>query len=247
MLSTLLLVLSGSWSATAHAQQVPAQPAYPQPSTAAPLQSPLPTAAPPAAEPRFMVVLDPAHGGADAGALLGAGDPEKNFIMTLAIRLHALLHARGIHSILTRDGDTTLDNNTRATIANSTHAAACVLLHATSTGNGVHMYTSSLPAAGPQDARRAFLPWQTAQASYEMESLRLESDMNSALTRQHIPVLLARTSIMPLDSMACPAVAVEIAPFDVKTPLTDLTYQEQIIEALATALQAWRSDWRMQP
>jgi len=87
-----------------------------------------------------VVVLDPAHGGEDAGALLGAGDPEKNFTTALAIRLHALLNARGIHSIFTRDGDTTLDNTARATIANRAHAAACILLHATSTGNGVHLF-----------------------------------------------------------------------------------------------------------
>lgn len=194
-----------------------------------------------------MVVLDAAHGGEDAGALLGVGNPEKNFTAALAIRLHASLNTSGIHSILTRDGDTALDNTARATIANRAHAAACILLHATSTGYGVHLFTSSLPTTGQRDPGRAFLPWQAAQADYGTQSLRLESDVNTALTRLHVPVLLARTSIMPLDSMACPAVAIEIAPLDANTPLTDATYQKQIIDALAKALVSWRSDWRMQP
>lgn len=211
----------------------------------------LPAPPPHPAELRFLVVLDPAHGGTDPGALLSVNHPEKDYTLDLAIRVHALLNAHGIHSILTRSGDTVLDNDARATIADRAHASACVLIHASSTGNGVHLFTSSLApvasSASPQDTRRSFLQWKTAQASYATQSLRLESDVNAALTRDHVPVLLARTSLMPLDNMACPAVAVEVAPLDAKTPLTDAAYEEQIAAALSSALLAWRSDWRMQP
>jgi N-acetylmuramoyl-L-alanine amidase len=71
--------------------------------------------------------------------------------------------------------------------------------------------------------------------------------VDEEVTRQHIPVLLARTSLMPLDSMACPAVAVEIAPLDANTPLTNPGYQQKVVEALAAALVAWHGDWRLQP
>lgn len=98
-----------------------------------------------------------------------------------------------------------------------------------------------------QNPRRSFLPWQTAQASYGTESLRLESDVNAALTSKHVPALLDRTALMPLDSLACPAVAVEIAPLDANTPLTDAAYQQKIAQALAAAMVAWRNDWRLQP
>ncbi|MHB8301539.1 MAG: N-acetylmuramoyl-L-alanine amidase family protein [Acidobacteriaceae bacterium] len=203
----------------------------------------------PAAELRFLVMLDPAHGGAEPGALLGPDEPEKNYTLELAIRLHAMLNAQGVPTIFSRTGDVSLDNDARATIANRAHASACILLHATSTGNGVHLFTSSLPVAtsGGADVRREFLPWQTAQASFATQSLRLESDINAALTSGHVPVLLSRTSLMPLDSMACPAVAVEIAPLDSKTPLTDAAYQQTIVASLAAALVAWRSDWRQKP
>lgn len=198
----------------------------------------------------FLVLLDPGHGGSDTGALLPGDVPEKTYTLALAARLRALLNAHGIHSVSTRDADATLDNVSRATIANRAQARACILLHATSTGNGVHLFTSSLPASGPPLAanpRRSFLPWQTAQASYGTESLRLESEINTALTGLHIPVLIDRTSMMPLDSLACPAVAVEIAPLDADTPLADLGYQQKIAQALAASLLAWRSDGRLQP
>ena len=71
--------------------------------------------------------------------------------------------------------------------------------------------------------------------------------MDAALTQQHTPPLIARTSLMPLDSMACPAVAIEVAPLDVNTPLSDPGYQQKIVDALDAALAAWRSDWRQQP
>jgi len=235
-----------------HAQQTTTQPTLPKPPSAP--QLPAQPPAPPAPqwhmpELRFVVLLDPAHGGADNGAMLAAGLPEKVYTLELALRLHVLLNARGIRSVLTRDSDTEIVNDARAAEVNRTHAAACILLHATSTGNGVHLFTSSLPAraAGSQNLRREFLPWQTAQASYGTESLRLESDLNAALTGEHVPVLLAKTSLAPLDSLACPAVAVEIAPLDANTPVTSPSYEEEIAQALTTAVVAWRSDWRSQP
>ena len=198
-------------------------------------------------ELRFLVLLDPAHGGTDMGAMLDPATPEKNYTLALAMQLRAALNARGIRSILTRTSDVAVDSDARATLANHSRASACISLHATSTGNGVHLFTSSLPPLTEADPRRAFLPWQTAQAAYETSSLRLESDVDAAMTQQHIPVLLARTSIPPLDSMACPAVDVEVAPLDVNTPLSNAGYQQKVVDALDVALVAWRSDWRQQP
>jgi N-acetylmuramoyl-L-alanine amidase len=195
---------------------------------------------------RFLVLVDPAHGGTGMGAMLDPATPEKNYTLALAMQLRTALTSRGIRSILTRTSDVALDNDARATIANRSHASACISLHATSTGNGVHLFTSSLPAMTEADPRRAFLPWQSAQAAYETSSLRLESDVDAAMTQEHIPVLIARTSIQPLDSMACPAIDVEVAPLDTNTPLSDADYQKKVVNALDAALVAWRSDWRQQ-
>lgn len=240
----------------------PLQPSSSEP--AIPSSIPRPAVAHPA-ELRFAVVVDAAHGGGDNGAALVSGALEKNYTLALAMRLRVLLNARGIHAILTRSSDGAVDPLSRATTANHAHASACVLLHATATGNGVHLFTSSLAPARRRiavdstagdspsadstggDRRRNFLPWQTAQASYETESLRLESDVNSALAEQHVPVLLDRTSLAPLDSLACPAVAVEVAPLDANTLVVDEAYREKMAQALAAALVAWHSDWRLQP
>ncbi|HZC43878.1 MAG TPA: N-acetylmuramoyl-L-alanine amidase, partial [Acidobacteriaceae bacterium] len=161
----------------------PSSTASQQPAISHPHSTPsnIPAATPPSApELRFLVLLDPAHGGTDTGAMLDPATLEKDYTLALAMQLRLALNARGIRSILTRTSDVEVDSDARATTANHSHASACLSLHATSTGNGVHLFTSSLPATTKADPRRAFLPWQTAQAAYETSSLRLESDVDAA-------------------------------------------------------------------
>jgi N-acetylmuramoyl-L-alanine amidase len=205
-----------------------------------------PPAAP--AQPRFVVVVDAAHGGADSGASISEHVLEKDVVLSLSVRLRSTLATRGITVVTTRESDGDLNTPNRAGIANHATAAACISLHATASGNGVHLFTSSLGQA----AASRFLPWQSAQAAFSTQSLRLSSEINSALGHADIPVMLGRTSIQPLDSLACPAVALEIAPLagtgsQGRTQVADAEYQRRVIEALAGALQQWRNDWRQQP
>jgi N-acetylmuramoyl-L-alanine amidase len=198
-------------------------------------------------ELRYAVVLDAAHGGTDLGAQLSASLDEKAYVLALTRQLHALLNARSIPVILTRDADVPISGDQRAQSMNHAHAAACLSVHATTVGNGVHLFTSSLPPSAASGGQRSFVPWKTAQAGYITQSLRLESELNTALSQAQIPVLMGRTTLMPLESATCPAVAIEIAPLNANTPVTDQKYQQQIIDALAAALTQWRTDWRMQP
>jgi N-acetylmuramoyl-L-alanine amidase len=207
-----------------------------------------PATAPPA--PRFAVVLDAAHGGSDAGGTLatqpGQTEPEKAYTLALSVRLRSLLGARGITVVTTRESDTAVDNNRRAEIANHANAAACISIHATQVGSGVHLYTSSLTPADP--AR--LTPWKTAQAAWVTRSLALAGVVNSALTHGGIAVTLGRTALPAMDSMTCPAIAVEIAPqagsdATQTRSLADPQYQIQIAQALAAAVLEWRStSWR---
>ena len=74
-----------------------------QPGNCPPLQ------APPAPATRFVVVLDAAHGGDDAGGRLSNGQPEKAFTLALSVRLRSLLAARGIQVVTTRESDVAVD------------------------------------------------------------------------------------------------------------------------------------------
>ena len=206
-------------------------------------QTPSVTAPPP---PRFVVVLDAAHGGADSGANLD-GQPEKAFTLAMSIRLRSLLTARGISVVTTRETDATVDPVRRAEIADHAAAQACLVLHASETGVGVHLYTSSLNPARPT----LFEPWKTAQAAWVTRSVALEGVLNSALQHAGLAVAAGRTALSDIDSMACPVVAVEIAPGSqsggasgpsVSGSLADPSYQAQVANALTAAIVEWQAE-----
>jgi N-acetylmuramoyl-L-alanine amidase len=196
--------------------------------------------APPAAA-RFVVVLDAAHGGDDAGANLGS-EAEKDYTLAFSVRLRSLLMARGFTVVTTRESDDAVEPDHRAEIANHANSQACLSLHAAESGSGVHLFVSSL--APVQDTR--FLPWKTAQASWILRSLSLAGVVNSALSHATVPVTLGRTSLPGIDSMTCPAVAIEIAPdrspdASQSAGVDDPDYQARVADALAAALVEWRS------
>jgi N-acetylmuramoyl-L-alanine amidase len=188
-------------------------------------------------------VLDAAHGGTDSGARLGDGQPEKLATLTLSVRLRSILGARGIPVVTTRESDVDLTADQRAAIANRAQAQVCLVLHATESGSGVHLFTSSLAPARPT----RFLPWATAQAAFIQRSTALAGALNSELTQANFPVTLGRVSLPGLDSLACPAVAVELAPKrgsdgSVLAEPDNSDYQAQLASALANAILAWRSE-----
>jgi N-acetylmuramoyl-L-alanine amidase len=217
-----------------HLPQGPAIPAVPGPAAPSAVQP-----------PRFLVVIDAAHGGSDIGARIGDGVLEKDVTLGIAGRLRSSLHARGVDVVMTRTGDGTLATMDRAEAANHAQASACLTIHATATGSGVHLYTSSLTPT----ANQRFLPWATAQAAYVTQSMKLESEIDSALAHAAVPVTLGRASVAPMDSMACPEVALELAPLVAghvtsAKALTDIGYQKTVVDAVAAALEQWRSDWK---
>ncbi|WP_161557110.1 N-acetylmuramoyl-L-alanine amidase family protein [Acidisarcina polymorpha] len=202
-------------------------------------------------QPSFVVAIDAAHGGSDDGARIANGEIEKDITLALSARLRSALSARGITVLTIRESDIDVSSAQRAGIANHALAAACLVLHATSTGSGVHLFTSSLapttPTTGP-----VMLPWQSAQAAWITRSLRLSSEINSALGQAAIPVTLGSASIQPLDNLTCPAIAIEIAPLAASPAnkalaLSDPAYRQRILDALSAALLEWSTDWKQQP
>ena len=193
------------------------------------------------------IVIDPAHGGTDNGSRISDNIVEKDVTLALAVRLRSLLTARGFNVVLTREDDKanntappfsplTLDD--RAGIANHERASACIFLHATSSGSGVHLYTSELtPAPGELPAA----PWLTLQAPWVQQSQRLAQRIADALGRSHIPLVNGYASVRPLDSTACPALVLELAPrTDDADTINDESYQQSVAQAAANALIQWK-------
>ena len=199
-----------------------------------------------AQQPRSTVLLDPAHGGPDTGAHLSNNILEKDVTLAFASRLKTALANARLTVLTTRDSDpaTMMTSDLRAGIANHARPAACILIHATDSGNGVHIITSALPPANTQPR---VIPWDSAQSASIPQSLGLANQTGAALTRAHLPVLVEQASVRPIDNLTCPAIAIEIAPLDnpsnpdAPTPVTDAAYQQRIADAVAGAITAWRS------
>jgi N-acetylmuramoyl-L-alanine amidase len=203
---------------------------------------------------RFIVVLDAGHGGDDPAGRLedksGKVTDEKVCTLALSERLRSLLAARGMAVVTTRAGDIAVSPDRRAEIAGQAKAQACLSLHATMSGTGVHLYTSSLAPASAGSLSSP-TPWKTAQASWVEQSLKLAGVLDSALVHAGIPVIVGRTALPDIDSMACPAVALEVAPLAAadhgqENSPTDPDYQARVAEALAAALVEWRAEARKQ-
>ena len=189
------------------------------------------------------MVLDAAHGGDDPGGHL-ANEAEKAFTLALSVRLRSLLGARGIQVVTTRESDAAVDSNRRAEIANHANAEACLSLHGSESGSGVHLFASSLAPTAPT----RFPPWKTGQSEWITRSLAMAGVVNSALQHAGLQVTLGRTPLPAVDSMACPAIAVEIAPDrtpgGARTGLDDPGYQARVAEALAVAMLEWKTEVR---
>jgi len=192
---------------------------------------------------RFVVVLDAAHGGDDTGGHMNDGQLEKAVTLSLSVRLRSLLAARGIEVVTTREADQSLDPAARAQIANRARAQVCLSLHTAETGSGVHLYASNL-AATPATQ---FMAWKTAQSGWVTRSLALMGVLSSALKHGDVNVTLGRTALPGIDSMECPAVAIELAPerdADQKTVAEpdNPEYQAKVAGMLAAALLEWRTE-----
>jgi N-acetylmuramoyl-L-alanine amidase len=203
------------------------------------------------------VVLDAGHGGADHGAHISDSVQEKDVTLALALKLQAALTARGLTVVMIRASDTadrptsannasltapsatpaplTLDD--RAGLANHARASACLLLHATNSGHGVHLFASELDGVMYE---APVLPWSNAQAAWVLESAQLERKVSDALRQANIPRIASKASIRPVDSLTCPAIVVELAPENEDvTSINNGAYQQRVADGLAGALDPW--------
>jgi N-acetylmuramoyl-L-alanine amidase len=203
---------------------------------------------------RQMVVLDPAHGGTDGGAQIDDHLEEKEVTLAFAGRLRSLLAARGFTVVSTRDGEPggVLTNDQRAEAANKARAVACLVIHASASGNGVSIGTSAIGsplAAVPQAApttrvTSGAVPWDRVQELYVSQSLGLANQVGTALARSKLPLAMGRVAMRPLDNLMCPAISIEVATLhngSDPTPVSDEDYQKRVADAIAGALILWKN------
>jgi len=231
-----------------------------------------PVAAPPMTKratrdsgPRLLrsVVIDPGHGGEEAGAMGSTGLKEKDVVLDVGRRLARMLREQaGLEVYLTRESDHELPLTSRTALANNQRADLFISLHvngSTSSGaRGSETYFLSaeatddearnlaalenratveevLPESG--DSGLEMILWDLAQTEFLLESSRLaeriQDELNRLLNTPNRGIKQAPFRV--LEGATMPAVLVEMA-FITNPDDELLLLQENFRERIATAL-----------
>jgi N-acetylmuramoyl-L-alanine amidase len=241
----------------APAPAVSAAPADTQPPVAAPAtdanvpvapESPTPGQEQPAGTPSvsatpFLVMIDASHGGSETGVRFSETLLEKEITLMLAKRLQSELHERGIAATLLRSDDSTISADQRAVTVNEKRPALYVSLHAGGPGTGVRVYTALGPAETDRPAT-LFVRWEHANQIYVTRSRTVGKSVVTELAAKKINASLMPASVAPLNAIAAPAIAIEVAPPPSRPTvdaLTTVSYQVAVVEATATGIAQARS------
>lgn len=221
--------------------QAPASPAQetPAPPAVAPPQAPNPPPVLPSAGP--IIVLDPAHGGTDAGAR-GEAVAEKDVVLQIARSARVTLERQGYHVVMTRNDDSNPSYDDRAAMANGYRDAIFVSLHVASTGTPGTVRAYSMLFAAPAAPPGAFVSWAEAQRPYVAASHRLADLIQGEFAQAFAgsPSHSESVPVRALRSITGPAVAVETSSISTETPDALTASGEPLGNAIARAIMAFR-------
>lgn len=239
---------------------------------------PAPPVAPPQEAPPLLelaptsglrsVVIDAGHGGPEEGARGPGGSTEKHVTLSVARRVKAALEGRlGVRVILTRDGDTAVGLDQRASVANNNKADLFISLHANASvrasAMGAEVFYLSLDEYGEEALRTAaapgetlpvfgggnrdidVVPWRLAQARHIRDSAALARAVEASL-RARVPMssrALQQAPFRVLVGANMPAVLIEMGfmtnPMQEKQLSSD-EYQNAVAQSLVDAIVQFR-------
>jgi len=200
-----------------------------------------------------MVILDPAHGGADSGAHSEAaeeGTVEKDLVLSIALAMRRELERQGARVVLTRQTDTDVSINDRAAVANGIGGGFFVSLHVGSRGpaNTAETYSFGTPHGGapaafvPRPVGIDGVPWEDAQAVYVIPSRRfaelLQVELAQKLPRS--PDVPQFAAVRQLRVVGHPAVAIELSSVAEENPESLQKTAGPLAGALLRAIAAYR-------
>jgi N-acetylmuramoyl-L-alanine amidase len=192
----------------------------------------------------FFVMIDAGHGGTETGARFSDKLAEKEVTLAIARRLKTELQGRGVNAVLLRDGDSNITLDQRALASNSQRAGLYVSIHAGGSGTGVRVYTALMPSPAPdangkKEKLGPFVSWESAQTNFLQRSRLVAGNVVSEMGNKEVNASMATAPLPPLNSIAAPAFAMEVAP-PTGHPSPDAlftpSYQQAIAVATATAI-----------
>jgi N-acetylmuramoyl-L-alanine amidase len=197
-----------------------------------------------------VVVIDPGHGGTDAGARSVLGSHyEKDYTLDWARRLQVLLATNGWLVFLTRSNDVDLALSNRVAVAEEHKAGLFVSLHFNSAAPdaiqaGLETYCLT-PAGVPSNLTRGFaddLACAFPNNTFDAQNLRFALSVHRAILQvngQHDRGVRRARFPRVLRDQVCPAILVEggyLSNPREAARIADPAYREKLAEAVARAL-----------
>ncbi|MFW5914839.1 MAG: N-acetylmuramoyl-L-alanine amidase, partial [Planctomycetota bacterium] len=143
------------------------------------------------------VVIDAGHGGKDPGAISPNGLREKDINLAVANEVARLLRRDGMDVIRVRDGDTFVELNERAEIANRNEADLFVSIHADSSTNaGARGYTVYVSRQAPRNAHRAAESVLSSMGRTGMENRGVRTADYRVLVKTRCPAVLVELGFL---------------------------------------------------
>jgi len=244
ILFLFVLIVAGAPLHSARAQSAQAPPATPpeQAPPQVPAQPAAPVPPPPVLPPQktlSVVVLDPAHGGADQGARGSTGISESDVVLSFARLVRISLEGQGLRVILTRQANEDPSFDDRSKVANGQRGVIFITLHVSSTGQPGTVRVYSEPAALAQSAtaaapRTSLVSWDRAQIGSLDLSRRLAELIQIQMAQRFrgSPETPLLAPVRQLRTIAAPAVAIEVS----SVSLPDRRLLDQMAPAIADAV-----------
>ena len=206
--------------------------------------------------PLTVVVIDPAHGGADSGARGSSGINESEIVMDFTRAIRAALESQGFRVVQTRTGNEGPSFDDRSAIANAQRGSVFISIHVASTGpfGQARVYSQSAPDSidrlvNPQTfgtlsfpVRNALLPWDHAQEPYLAASRRLAELAQSAFAQKFkgSPDAPISAPVRQLRTVGAPAIAIEVSSVSTTDREQLLRMAPWIAESIAQAVTSFR-------
>ena len=202
------------------------------------------------------VILDPGHGGSDAGATSIYGN-EKNYALDVALRAREMLRMVGFNVYMTRSSDVLIPLEERAKFASRFPNALFIAIHFNSGGNnatGIETYTlaprgvPSMAADGPALSDYFPCPGHTRDA----ENMALACATHAALVRNSglYDRGIKRARFVVIRDIAIPGVLIECGFLSNNNDARKIsmpTYRQQLALSIFQAVRNYRNAVGMHP
>ena len=173
---------------------------------------------------KFLVILDPGHGGADTGYQGSTMRAEKNIVLDLAKKIEEIARRNQVAVLLTRDADFEKRPKDRIDIAQNNQGRLFLSLHCNASFSdraaGIHLYVSNSlgitqldrPPTNPSETSRDTLTIEAlSQEDFLIQSRQFATIIQTELEKlSPAPIPLSEIPLATLASVYIPAVLIEI-------------------------------------